>query len=485
MRRPPIRLFLCLVLVLLLAAPATAADDYTDPEYRTHEADNLTRGRGMQLYQLTTPAYHRAFVAASADSLARAQGHQLADATHGRAYVGASQYMSTWGVGNAEDYFDVTPREIAFVSQTGAKLYGHIWGSELPGPRPGVVITTGSIQGSNQMYWWAARALTAAGYVVMTYDVQGQGQSETFGHEPGSIAPTTEGVPFQQSFNFVQGTIDAMRFFLSTPDDPYVPATWTADDVVSQQASSDGERMDWVNPAWAVLDGANIGIAGHSLGASAVTVVQQCSDESDRYLEVPDCHGESYPIRAVVGWDQLGTTDYEPVVPGMNQAADGYFLSPTPSPTAPDPDETLAAHTAWTAAGIDTYTVVVRAGTHLEWSQVAYHGPATRYGEALAAYYTVAWMDRWVPDDPTRNAVAYRALVEGPRPDDEAAPSSAAYMSVRRRGAFSLTDPTALAQDPDTAQAMEVVDLRDWAGRSAVGDWAGANADTVGAVLPD
>ena len=65
MRRPSIRLFLCLVLAVVMAAPAAAADDYTDPEYRSHEGDNLTRGRGMQLYQLTTPAYSEAFVSAS------------------------------------------------------------------------------------------------------------------------------------------------------------------------------------------------------------------------------------------------------------------------------------------------------------------------------------------------------------------------------------------------------------------------------------
>ena len=47
--------------------------------------------------------------------------------------------------------------------RTGAKLQGHIWGTDAPGPRPGVVITTGSIQASDQMYWWAARALAGAG----------------------------------------------------------------------------------------------------------------------------------------------------------------------------------------------------------------------------------------------------------------------------------------------------------------------------------
>jgi alpha-beta hydrolase superfamily lysophospholipase len=59
----------------------------------------------------------------------------------------------------------------------------------LEGPFPGVVITTGSVQGSERMYWWLAQDLAERGYVVLTYDVQGQGTS----------------------------TKDAIDFFLSTP----------------------------------------------------------------------------------------------------------------------------------------------------------------------------------------------------------------------------------------------------------------------------
>jgi hypothetical protein len=33
-------------------------------------------------------------------------------------------------------------------------------------------------------------------------------------------------------------------------------------------------------------------------------------------------------------------------------------------------------------------------------------------------------------------------------------------------------------------ETIDATDLRAWAGRSPVGDWAGANADTEGRVLP-
>lgn len=53
----------------------------------------------------------------------------------------------------------------------------------------------------------------------MTYDVQGQGYSETFGHRPdGPLwcdAEECPGVPFQQDANFFEGTEDALDWFVS------------------------------------------------------------------------------------------------------------------------------------------------------------------------------------------------------------------------------------------------------------------------------
>ena len=42
---------------------------------------------------------------------------------------------------------------------------------------PGIVITNGSVQADENMYWYAAQTLAKAGYVVLTFDPQGQGQS--------------------------------------------------------------------------------------------------------------------------------------------------------------------------------------------------------------------------------------------------------------------------------------------------------------------
>ena len=459
------------------AAPAASANNYSDPAYAQHDVDNYMRARGQQFEQATSTTYTPAFVGAAADSQGRAAAKQVNDASYGRIYGGLSHYVPTYGAtGDPEIYFDMAPRRVHFLSRTGAKLQGHIWGADALGKRPGVVITPGSIQGTDQMYWWAAQALARNGYVVMTFDAQGQGQSETFGHDAGSPAPTAEGVPFQQEENFVNGTIDALRFFLSTRPRPYVPVGWSAADVKAARAAAKGERLDWMNPGRAHLDADRIGIAGHSLGARAVSVVQQCSDRGTAWRTVPACGGQSFPIKAVVGWDTLSGS-VKPVVPGLDLRADGYFLSPTPAPQAPDPASSLETFRTWRDAGLDSQVIVIRGGTHLDFSLVPYHGPATRYGPHLAAYYTVKWMDRYVRDTDREQRAGYRALLAGPRARP-GAPWSANHFSARRFSAMALRRPGSAAV---TAAA---VDLRAWAGRSAVGDWAGANADTAGSELP-
>jgi hypothetical protein len=226
MRKGLLAVITCCLLGLA-APPAGAQQDcsnYSCAEYAQHDVDNYTRARGRTIGESTSPTYHQAFAGACADSQSRALAKQVADLDDGRVYGGVGQATCWWSVGDAADYAKVKATRFSFLARTGAKLQGHIWGADAPGPRPGVVITTGSIQASDQMYWWAARALAAQGYVVMTFDVQGQGQSETFGHEPGSVFPTPENVPSQQDANFYDGTVDALRFFLSTPSKPYRPA---------------------------------------------------------------------------------------------------------------------------------------------------------------------------------------------------------------------------------------------------------------------
>src|SRR4029077_1378861 len=107
---------------------------------------------------------------------------------------------------------------VLFTARDGATLSGTVWRPKAgPERRPGIVITTGSVQAPETMYWGLAATLAKHGYVVLTYDVQGQGRSDTLGEAPDQ----QEGVPSQAGEPFYDGTEDGLDFLLSTPSQPY------------------------------------------------------------------------------------------------------------------------------------------------------------------------------------------------------------------------------------------------------------------------
>lgn len=446
------------VAAVLGAVPVARADGYGDAAYLEHELDNLTRSVGpgsRQLEAALDPEQVATVVVHGIAEWLSNLGTQVAGLPAGRIHATLGQLLPGANVGDPVSYAasPIVPVEVDFVSRTGALLHGRLWWDGGPGRLPGIVLTSGSIQAPVSSYHWAARTLAAAGYVVLTWDAQGQGESETFGHAPGNPLPTLDGVPFQQESNFVDGTVDALRFLLSTPAAPYGTGSW--------------------NPLWGAVDRGRVGLVGHSLGARAVSVVQQCSDAATVWRTVPACGGRSYPIRAVVAWDRLSADGVVPVVPAMDQQADGYFLFPQPAANPPDPEGNLAAFRRWQAAGLATWSFTVRGGTHCEWSWIPVICNATGYGMTAAGVYTTAWFDRYLHPDLARQRAAGRVLVDGPRPDPGAAaqyPWRADFFSVRYRSAISCLC------NPDGPRTV-VDDVRAHVGLSPVGDWAGANAD--------
>jgi len=111
-------------------------------------------------------------------------------------------------------------KPVLFTARNGSTLSGRVWMTAGgPAKRPGVVITNGSVQAPETLYWFAAQTLAKAGYVVLTWDPQGQGYSDTYGEG----VDRNDGVPSQSGRPFYDGTEDALDFFFSTPGTPYVP----------------------------------------------------------------------------------------------------------------------------------------------------------------------------------------------------------------------------------------------------------------------
>jgi dienelactone hydrolase len=276
---------------------------------------------------------------------------------------------------------------VTFPAADGATLNGYVFEppASVAPPYPGVVITTGSIQGYQQMYFWAAEGLAEAGYEVLTYDVQGQGDSDTLPALSTCSASGCPGVPFQQNYNFYQGSEDALNYFLSTPAHPYVSP--------AQAATAKATY----NPRWADLDPSEVGIAGHSLGAAAVSTDGQCDPR----------------VKAIVAWDNLATTTGTcrsnipaglpadaPVNPTLTTPALGinseYFLNPEPMSSPPAPQSKAAAYQQLVANGTDAMQIALRSSMHLEYSYVPLILPASEYGERVAFYYTLAWFDYYL-----------------------------------------------------------------------------------------
>jgi hypothetical protein len=77
-----------------------------------------------------------------------------------------------------------------------------------------------------------------------------------------------------------------------------------------------------------------------------------------------------------------------------------YFLTPTPYTSDPDPLAKSQQSLAYTQAGVDTGEIVIRGGTHYEFSWIPNVGfPATLRGSDEVAWYTTAWFDKYVKGD--------------------------------------------------------------------------------------
>jgi len=218
-------------------------------------------------------------------------------------------------------------------------------------PYPAVVVVHGG-SANQEMYWWGAEPLAEAGYMVLSFQVP---TAENTG-------PTV----------FPADTKAALDYLTSTPDAP----------------TTAGE----VNPHWRDLDRSRIGLAGHSAGGFAVSQVGQ----------------EDPRISAIVSWDRAQSSPMRPDLPLRTPA---LFVTadyncqrvpvcvPQPYTAPPDPLGPGDKDTDFQrlrAAGVDTMKVALRAATHLDFTQFGIAGTGSRYGAAVAEYYTLAWFDRYL-----------------------------------------------------------------------------------------
>ena len=274
-------------------------------------------------------------------------------------------------------------RQVIYFDYGGALLSGRVWmprGLARDERLPGVVIETGSVQAPETLYWWFAQTLVRQGYIVMTYDVRGQGRSDNRAPD-GSMGSNAN------SEVFVLDLVDSIELFMSTPDRPYKH-------VVTREAPTTA-----FNPFHRHLDRSRIGIVGHSLGARGVSVVQGIP-----HARWPGRILDRNPVDVAVAWDNLSGEGelagfaVKPRVPTMGQSAD-YGLVPTPYTTPPDPQGKNAGYQFWREHGEPTYQLNIRGGSHYEWSLLpTFPTSSWDWGNPLANHYSLAWLDRWLKE---------------------------------------------------------------------------------------
>ena len=414
------------LLACAFLATAAAAQAF-DPAL---EAKNFAKTAERERYVTLTPEFQARLIQAGIDNLASLA--EIAATDPERNFAGnvcANGGQECAGDVRFYDWEDAgfgIVEPVLFTARNGATLSGHVWATkDGPPKRPLVVITNGSVQAPEQLYWGQAATLAKHGYVVLTYDPQGQGRSDTFGAGIDQL----DGVPSQEGRPFYDGTEDALDFALSTPAEPYDPrasCTSGTDHSAKQDRRVAAGLNAAHNPLWELIDPGRGGIAGHSLGAAAVSYVGQIDDRVDGIvawdnLRAPGAsqeagEGPGGPPACASG------SSPRPAEPPITRPALGisndYGIAPAPNTSDPDPQTGNAGFLAYKDAGVDSLQFHIRGGTHEESAfipgmTVPVLGLATLRGSDLVAWYSTAWFDKQVkcPDGSRCEARADRRLL--------------------------------------------------------------------------
>ena len=401
---------------LLLQSQSNLSDylarDVADPSWLLASSPLLT----ALLASATTPADAAAQLQATLTQIQQNPSSALALPLN----LPVLPLCTTWAVQCAGDPFRypgvdpfytdeavVTP--VVFYDDGCARLSGRVWApksSRAGSALPAVVIENGSVQAPEPLYWWMAQLLVRNGYIVMTFDPRGQGRSDL--QTPGGA----QGGNFNSSV-FWTGLVNAIDFFRSTPVAPY-PHNLTC-------ANAYPTATTTFNPYYDRIDRNRLGIAGHSLGATGVSIVQGYGAKDAQAW--PGKLDADNPVKVALAWDGLSSANTQPRVPSMGQSSE-YGLTPSPKLQPPDPEGQKTAYAAWKTAGVPVYQFTIQGSTHYEWSliptfpasswcpQVVNGQCSGGWGNPMAQHYSLAWLDRWLktPGEPGYDTADARLL---------------------------------------------------------------------------
>lgn len=370
------------------------------PAWYTREAQNYADAHGRTIDQLTNLEYQQLRLEVCAS-----------DTTDGGACSGDPyRRLEAWDGARGQ------VRQISYANRYGATIRADLWAPTTPftdpvtgtvssGPFPAVIIV--SAYGFERFRYRAfAQGLAESGYIVLTFDPQGQGDSDA-APNPASTYCDPNGAWRQPQEMGIQETGECAgqdpQPEGTTQDLPYLPPILLFQDASGVQPLYRAFRPRFVfgaldaaawllsasNPLRTLVDDTRLGVAGHSIGAYAAAMVAN-GDPSRRF-------------RAGTSWDSFAYLDngVGPAVPTMFQQSEqenliGPRYAPPPDPEALHPAR--LSYRSFLTSCVATKFLVLRSSTHREWS---YFAPglvteASRKGERVAHYQSLAWFDRYL-----------------------------------------------------------------------------------------
>ncbi len=260
-------------------------------------------------------------------------------------------------------------------------------------PTPTIVFSNG-VSSSQIMYYWFAEAMAARGYLVLTYDPSGQGQSD------GTWSDT-----------FQQNTKTGDCYFGGACLDLRDAMHWMVGDDIAPRADLIGYQGGQIrpfsgprdpstfpaNPLVDLVNKAEVGLAGHSMGALAtLNYLTAMADESLPPLKAAVAMSGATSSAVASVPLQLQTSDFDgsptlvgPGVGGVYLGALGQGIGYYPIKEMLDRLHPSAPHA--------TSLVVFEGGVHTDHARVPYV-PRTLWATQLASHYAGEWFDCHIRD---------------------------------------------------------------------------------------
>ena len=159
-----------------------------------------------------------------------------------------------------------------------------------------------------------------------------------------------------------------------------------------------------------------MGLVGHSYGAAGVSYIAQWDPRVGAVVALDNLGGPG-PTSGNVPGTKGGSLGEQPcpadpadrtvvpiTKPALGISAD-YGLPPTPNTSLPDPTAKEAESKVYSKAGVDSGEIVVRGGSHLDFSFIPNQAfGASLRGPDITDWYTTAWFDKYLRHDPGADA---------------------------------------------------------------------------------